>query len=378
MTWSIIYTAIPAAAAPAEGEEYAHGQQEWQGEEHVIAYDEDYDRMPRVMLAGQNIVPRTVVVTLKDGRRIFELTDYTDEPEAAWYEAWDIPPPYACYLHRRQGDDYDEAWLYFNPALEDQVINVDYNYYEPVARIKTFVECPDGKLGVNEAGPRNRFLTISGSAVGVDYSPRFGDTDLEVACLAGSRVFGISSPSWLLVSRSKYWTGYVSVAVVGQDKPIWALAAALARAGDCYLFAQGFAVILRNRDSYPETSGLRYELDAISRSIGPYKTVVVNYANGDVARGEGKPIFSVSAPHVWDKGHAEALCASAYDYYRDERKEYVVRCNGILDDEVLLAKKVFTFEGEEVKGHVKKISFTAKNTTEFLIVGEVVPRTEAD
>lgn len=376
MTWAIIYTATPTAGEPAEGGEYAYDRQEWQGEEAVVAYDEDYDRMPRVQISAENIKGGTVVVTLKEGRRVMELTDYTDEPEAAWYESWPIPEPYECYLHRRQGDDYDEAWLYFNPSMEGQKINIDCEYYEPDARIKTFVVCPDGSLGVNEAGPRHRFLTITGSTVTVDYSPRFGDSALEAACLAEDNIFGISSPSWMLVSRSNYWTGYVSVPVVGKDQPIWSIAAALARASDCYLFAQGFRIILRNRDSYPETSEIRYELDATAKSVGPYKTVTVSYANGEVAIGEGNPKYSLSAAYVWDKGQADGLCASAYKYYSEKRKEYTVRCTGILDDEVLLAKKEFTFEDEQVRGHVKGIKFTAQNTTEFLIVGEVTPRTQ--
>lgn len=376
MSWTIIYTAAMTAGEPAEGEEYAYGQQEWQGEAAEISYDETYDRMPRVQIDAENIVAGTVVVTLKEGRRVMELTDYTDEPEAAWYESWPIPEPYECYLHRRQGDEYNEAWLYFSPSMEGQLINIECDYYEPDARIKTFVVCPDGTLGVNEAGPRHRFLTVAGSTVAVDYSPRFGDTALEAACLAGDRVFGISSPSWMLVSRGNYWTGYVSVPVIGKDRHIWSIAAELARAGDCYLFAQGFSVILRNRDSYPETSELQHELEATAKSLTPYKTVTMSYANGEVSTGEGKPIFNVSAPYVWDKGHAEALCASAYEYYREERKEYTVRCTGILDDEVLLAKKLFTFEDESVAGHIKGIKFTATNHTDITVIGEVKPRTK--
>lgn len=373
---NLIYTAAPYYGEPVEGAEVDYDQQEWKGESITVAMDESYDRMPRVQLSGANIVAGSVIVTIKGSRKTLELTDYTNTTEATWFQTWPTPASYACYLHRRQGDEYNEAWLYFNPALLGQELNVTYNEYA-AAKIQTFVDTPEGKIAVNEAG-RHRFLIIDGNTVTSDYSPRFGDTALDVACLAETEIYGITSPSYLLVKRSHYASGYITGPIIGTDNPLWQVAGALARAGDQYLFSHGFNVVLRNRESYVEMVDLRSELEAASRSVGPFKRVVYSYANGSVAYGEGKPVLSLSSPYVTDKGLADALCYSAWLYYYEERKEYVIRCNGILDDEALLALKSFTFEGETVRGFVKSIKFTPDNKTEFVIVGVKTPRGEAD
>jgi len=327
--------------------------------------------MPRVALKEKNVVAGSLTVSLKDSSQKLELTDYTeDTEESKFYETWPIPEKYKCYVHRKKGEDYDECYLYFNPGLEDEEIDVAYKYYLPDAEIK----CPvvfDGQLYFNEAGARHRFVKKSGGTFVSAYSPRVGDRELTCVAPGDDRIWAVSAPSDLLVQFGKEWSGYVHEVDAG-GKKIWRIVADLARACDQYCFDGLGTLYVVRRDTPTKTGTFPNVLKITRKDLPPYEKVTFSYANGKVELGSGEPALSLSCKYVYDKGHAEILCAAAYAFYTIKRRLFTVECAGIIEQFGLCEEKEFYYQGNKASGIVTGRQFSPKGTTTFTIVEKVV------
>jgi hypothetical protein len=371
--WKVIYTARPAAGDPQEGREAEHAAKQWRGEEHTVAFNEDYPRMPRVELKNPGVIADTLEVALKRSGQKLTLTDYTGQAESAWYQNWPIPPKFDAYVHRQQGDDFSTCYIYFNPDLENEQVDVAYDYFLTGAEIRSPVVF-DGCLYFNETGDRHRFVKIyrEGGATKLKntYSPRAGDRELACITAGDGRLWGISAPSYLLVHFAKEWSGYVHE-VDGAGKKIWSVVADLARAGDQYCFDRLGTLYVVNRATPTRTGTFPHILRITRKDLPPYEKVAFSYANGKVERGSGKPELSLSSNYVYDKGHAEILCRKAYEYYTVRRREYVVECAGVLEQINLCEEKTFEYLGKPAGGIIVGRQFSPQGTTTFTVVERV-------
>jgi hypothetical protein len=371
VSWDVVYTATPTAGEPAEGKEVEHDAKDWKGEDHEVDYEDDYPRMPLVELDEPNVVPDSITVTLKDSGREFDLDDYTDEEEEYnFYQTWPTPLKYECWVHRKQGDDFDRCRLFFNPVWEGEEIDVVYEYYLKDAEII----CPvvfSGDLYFNEAGQRHRWLKKVGDAFESTYSPRVGDRGLVCACAGGDRAWAIGEPSDLLVQFAKEWSGYVHEVDAG-GKRIWNVVADLARAGDMYCFNRMGTLYIARRDTATKTGTFPNILKITRKDLPPYEKVVFSYANGKVELGSGKPVMSLSCDYVYDKGHAEILCSAAYGFYTIKRRQFTVECAGVIEQVGLCEEKELEYYGVKYAGLVTGRNFNAQGTTTFTLVEKVV------
>lgn len=367
-----VYTATAVINEPAEGGEYAYDELEWQGEALTVAYDDEYPRMPRVKLSEAHVVSGSLTVKLKSSNRTLDLTDYTANKDALFYQNWPVPTTYQCYLNRQQGSKFNETYLYFNPSLLGSAVDVVYSYYVTDAAIKSPIVY--GSLYFNESGARHRFLQY-GTTYTSTYSPRIGDFDLN-AIVAGDRIFAIGVPSYILLQYDKRWTGYVAE-VRGEDIPIWQIAAGLARACDQHCYQINDTTYFANRNIPRTPSVARNVLDVRKLDLLPYRKVILNYANGAVAVGTAKPYLNLSADYVWDKGHAEIIANNAYGWYNERNRVYELTCAGVLENESLLGELTFTYMGENITATVTGIRFNPDGTTVFTLydrlLGEVAP-----
>jgi len=369
--WEVLYAAQPWAGEAEEGREVDSAAKQWRGESHAIAYDEDYERMPRVTLKETDVVAGSLKVTLTASARALALADYTvSNEESKFYETWPIPAKYHCIAHRRKGDEYNQCYLYFNPALEGREIDVVYQYFLTDAEIK----CPivfGGGFYFNEAGARHRFVTFRGGTFWNTYSPRVGDRELTCATAGDDRLWAISAPSNLLVQFGPEWSGYVHE-VDGGGKKIWNVVADLARACDQYCFDHLGTLYVVRRDTPTKTGTFPHVLKITERDLPFYPKVSFSYANGKVEQGSGKPVLSLSCNYVYDKGHAEALCVAAYAFYAIKRRTFTVECAGIIEQVGLCEEKEFEYLGQKVAGIVTGRDFDPKGTTTFTVVEKVV------
>lgn len=369
--WKVIYAARPSAGEPDEGGEVDWAAKQWRGESHTVKYDDDYERMPRVTLKETGVVAASITVTLTASARPLELADYTDMGEASkFYETWPEPGKYHCVAHRQKGDEYNRCYLYFNPALENQEIDVLYRYFMTDAEIK----CPvvfDGKLYFNEAGARHRFVGVSGGTFVNTYSPRHGDRELACITAGDDRIWAISAPSNLLVQFGKEWSGHVHEVNAG-GKKIWNVVADLARACDMYCFDYLGTLYVVRRDTPSKTGTFPNVLKITKSDLPAYRKVSFGYAKGKVEMGSGKPVLSLSCNYVYDKGHAELLCAAAYNFYTIKRRMFTVECAGIIEQFGLCEEKVFYYLGQKFSGIVTGRDFSPKGTTNFTVVEKVV------
>jgi hypothetical protein len=380
-TFKVVYTARPVAGEAKEGRELEHDAKEWSGEGHTIAYQEDYPRMPRVQLKHPNVVAGTIKLTLKRSSEGVGLTDYTSQAESAWYKNWSIPSKYHAYVHRQQGDDFDTCYIYFNPDLEGEEVDVVYRYFLTGAEIRSPIIFK-GELYFNETGDRHRFLKRvydekeKECTFEETYSPRAGDRELTCITPGDDRLWAISVPSYLLVQFAKEWSGYVHE-VDGKGKKIWNVVADLARAGDQYCFDRLGMLFVVNRATPTPTGTFPHVLKITRKDLPPYEKVTFSYANGKVQLGSGKPELSLSSNYVYDKGHAEILCRKAYEYYTVQRREYSVECAGILEQIGLCEEKTFEYLGKAAAGIIVGRQFSPKGTTTFTVV-EKPPLEEAE
>jgi hypothetical protein len=373
--WEVVYVAKPWAGEPAEGGEVDWAAKQWRGESHTVEYDDDYDRMPRVTLKETGVVAGSITVTLTGSAKPLELDDYTMKKEASkFYETWYVPAKYSCIAHRRKGDEYNQTYLYFNPALEGQEIDVVYRYYLTDAEIK----CPvvfDGRLYFNEAGRRHRFLELcvkgGETEVKSTYSPRAGDRELACVAAGDDRVWAVSAPSNLLVQFGREWSGYVHEVDAG-GKKIWNVVADLARACDQYCFDYVGTLYIVRRDTPTKTGTFPHVLKITKRDMPAYPKVSFGYAKGKVELGSGKPVLSLSCNYVYDKGHAEILCAAAYGFYAVKRRMFTIECAGVIEQFGLCEEKVFYYQGQKFSGIVTGRDFSPQGTTTFTVVEKVV------
>lgn len=368
--WRGIYTARPAAGDPQEGREAEHAAKQWRGEEHTVAFNEEYPRMPRVELKNPGVIAGTLEVALKRSGQKLTLTDFTSQAESAWYQNWPLPPKFDAYVHRQQGDDFNTCYIYFNPDLENEQVDVAYDYFLTGAEMLSPVIF-EGDLYFNESGDRHRFLRIyregGETKVKNTYSPRVGDRELACVTVGDDCLWAISAPSYLLVQFSKEWSGYVHE-VDAAGKKIWNIVADLARAGDQYCFDRLGALYVVNRATPTRTGTFPNILKISRKDLPPYEKVTFSYANGKVERGSGKPELSLSSNYVHDKGHAEILCSKAYDYYTVRRREYTVECAGIYEQIGLCEEKEFKYLGKQATGIIVGRKFNAQGTTTFTVV----------
>jgi hypothetical protein len=369
--WEVVYAAKPWAGEPEEGGEVEWAAKPWRGESHTVAYDDDYDRMPRVTLKETNVVPGTLTVTLTASAKPLDVADYTDESEEGkFYETWPVPAKYRCVAHRQKGDEYNRCYLYFNPALENQKIDVAYRYFLADAELKYPVVF-DGKLYFNEAGARHRFVVVSAGTFVNTYSPRAGDRELTCVAAGDDRVWAVSAPSNLLVQFGKEWSGYVHEVNAG-GKKIWNVVADLARACDMYCFDRLGTLYVVRRDTPALTTTFPHILKITKGDLPAYPKVSFGYANGRVELGSGKPVLSLSCNYVYDKGHAEVLCAAAYTFYAVKRRTFTVECAGVLEQIGLCWEARFEYLGQRVSGIVTGRDFSPKGTTTFTVVEKVI------
>ncbi len=375
--WKVIYAARPSAGDPQEGREAERAAKQWRGEEHTVTFHEDYPRMPRVELKNPGVIAGTLKVTLKRSGQELDLFDYTSQAESAWYQNWPIPPKFDAYIHRQQGDDFSTCYVYFNPDLEEEKVDVAYGYFLTGAEIRSPVVFK-GSLYFDESGDRHRFVKVyregGETKVKNTYSPRVGDRELTCLTVGGDRLWAISAPSYLLVQFAKEWAGYVHE-VDGKGKKIWQIVADLARAGDQYCFDHLGYLYVVNRATPTKTGTFPHILKITRKDLPPYEKVAFSYANGKVTRGTGKPELSLSSNYVYDKGHAEILCWKAYEYYTVRRREYHVECAGILEQIGLCEEKKFEYLGKPANGIIVGRQFSPKGTTTFTVV-ERVPQGE--
>jgi hypothetical protein len=364
--WDVVATARVSANAPLEGGEVAYHKLRWKDELATIVYEDVYTRMPRVLLNNKHVIAGTVIVTLTESNEELEVDDLTNYIESLWYQSWPEPAANKCYLHRRQGDDADEAYLYFNGSLEGLTVNIAYDYYDEALYETPFLF--QGTLYFAESGPRYKIRkSANGTTWTDDYSPRLGDSKLEAVTTGTDDVYGVSSPSWLLIHYGKQWTNYITVPVIGTDVPIWQIVGSLARTANCYCWERNGKVYLRRRSSYSSVTPFKNIISVKEISPVDYKRVVLSYANGQTALGEGKPELQLSIEYAFDKGHADAICREIFDYYTTGRREFEILYNGTLDDVELLSAKKFEYEGKYITGLVTGVIIAPDNTTLFKI-----------
>lgn len=373
--WKTIYTAEAGAGEPAEGKQVEYDAQQWKGETHTIGYDDDYRRMPRVKLKHTNVKAGSITVTLKGSAREIKVHDETSKAAVLWLYSLRIPATYEAYAHRKQGDDYDSCYIYFNAILEGEEIDVRYTYDVSDAAIKSPVVFK-GDLYFNETGDRHRFLKRVYDEkekkwkFEETYSPRVGDRELACIAAGDDRIWAVSAPSYLLVQFAREWSGYVHE-VDGAGKKIWNVVADLARAGDQYCFDRLGTLYVVNRATPTRTGTFPHILQITRKDLPPYERVVFSYANGKVAQGTGKPELSLSCNYVYDKGHADVLCQKAYEYYAVRRREYHVECAGVLEQIGLGEEKEFEYLGKQASGIIVGRQFSPQGATTFTVVERV-------
>lgn len=305
------HTATAKYGEAFDGDVYDYEKDEWHGED----VEPDVDG-PMVFdeLSEKLVIPGTVTVTLKDGKKEFVLTDKTSEVRGEL----PIPPLGQVYLKRQEGSEYATAKLYFNPAYKREAFDVRYEYYTERLYVAPFVR--DGALHFNE------------TETGAIYRRQDNTTwvrktawPLPVAAVDvfGDDVYALDEADGALMRYGKEWPGYINAKVGGADAiSVFTALTKIAQAADCFLGEENGRILIRSRaQSELIVKNAEYEgFEAASYvEQKQYRGVLVTYANGKAYSGINDPpedlIRKLNAPYIHDYGHAKELAQRYFEYY---------------------------------------------------------------
>jgi len=332
------HTAVAKYGEPTDGELYDWNQKEWHGES--IAPEPD-GPAPWTELSEPRVVPGSLTVTQIDSKKEFKVTDKTNLVEGEM----PIPPLDEVYVKHREGGEFTETALYFNPAyvggrrnifspevnitlyMEGQPFDVQYEYYANRVYVEPFVL--DGALYFNE------------TETGAIYR-RDGDTNWTRVTawpappvkvdVFGDDVYALAENDGALMRYGRTWPGYINPEVGGADSiDIFSALTKIAQAADCFLGEENGRIMLRPRvQSGCIVKAVDFEDFETVQYLEQkkYRGVLFTYANGKAYCGQNDPpddlILRRSATCVSDYGLAAELARRYYEYFISEAVIYDV------------------------------------------------------
>jgi len=339
------HTAAAEYGEAFEGDLYDYEQREWHGEDVTPHVD---GPMISDELSEKLVVPGTVTVTLKEGKKEFVVTDKTLDVRGEL----PIPPLGEAYLKRQEGSEYATAKLYFNPAYEWEEFDVRYEYYTKRLYVAPFVL--DGALHFNETETGAIYKRVTDTNW-----TRVTAWPLPVAKVDvfGEDVYGLDEADGALMRYGKEWPGYINAEVGGADGiSVFTALTKIAQAADCFLGEENGRILIRSRgQSHLVVKNPSYEnYEAVGYiEQKQYRGVLVTYANGKAYYGINDPpddlIRSLNAPYIYDYGHALELAKRYYEHYDSGAVIYDVEtARGTLEIPVLAEMA----EVGEIKGRL--------------------------
>ncbi len=300
MSWQAIFTATAGIDEPAEGAELSWAEKELVGEELTVAYDDDWPACPRLALSHGDVARTSLSVTAAATRLEFDVEDYTEEPTVP------VPPRAKVYVRGREGRDYDETSLYFNPAHRGKRVVVNYNYYLPAAPFHAFAVA-ESRLYFCEEGTA-KWFGYDGEEVAAAGWLRAGANGAS-AVATGDGCWALISPGDLLGRYGREFSAYLDVRGVelpgleylGLLCQAFGTTAALLPAGEFVFGAPAAVGVVR----VPAAAVLSVGAEvAAARDI----SVELSYRGGRVRAGEGRPTYYYDNRLITSRGHAQIIC----------------------------------------------------------------------
>lgn len=334
------HTATAAYGEAFDGDLYNYDQAEWHGE--TVSPD-DYGVTAITELSERRVRPGTVRVTMIADKKEFIVTDMTNSLSGKL----PIPPLGEVYMQTREGPDYDETELHFNPAylggrtnifspevvitlyLEGQSFNVDYEYYTDRFYVEPFVL--DGALYFNE--------TETGAIYRRDHDTGWTRVTAWPAPVAkvdvfGDDVYALAESDYALMRYGRTWPGYINAEVGGADPiSVFTALTKIAQAADCFMGEENGRIMFRPREQ--SASLCRTETAAFENyetlqylEQKQYRGVLFTYDKGKAYIGQNDPptdlILTRDAPYVFDYGLAYELARRYYAYFNSGAVVYDV------------------------------------------------------
>lgn len=303
-------TATAAYGEAFDGDAYDAGLEKWRGEE-VTPVDDG--RWATVDLAEKNVVTGSVIVTMKEGKQLFTLTDKTADV------SWDIPPLGEVYIRRQEGTEYKTCRLYLNLVYAGDAFNVDYNYY------------PEREYGVFVRKGTDLYCHESTGDIyvldGLAWTRRAAWPQSVVNALThGDDIYALGADG-ALMRYGKIWPGYINAEVGGApptEIDVFNAIFHCALAADCYCGEENGTVIVKPREYTADEVSvniecLGYETLTVE-ALTQYLAVLVRYNGGAAYIGPldipQDRIYEIQLDYVNDYGHAYLLAQRYFDYYR--------------------------------------------------------------
>ncbi len=323
--WTAEYTVSPEYSEPEEGDELDFAEEDAHGEELTVEYDEGWTASPRARLDKVNILPATILPIVVEGLIELEVVDYTDNPA----DMPDTPGRWQVFIKGKQGTEYNQTYIYFNPALVGKEVKVNYSYYENETELKGFIREND-YIYFNETG-RNKWLRIDLTDPTTEpvesYSPRVGDTGLySLPVLLDGTIYAVLEPSFLIAEFSEEFSGYIDAEIGDDETSLFDILGYLARACGAVAFCS-FDDILFYPRTPRENDGIIGDVaKCTTKATLPYKAVELDYRNGRVRVGSNKAksteIYSTTCNYIQSKGHAEIIANQLADLFLNTRRFY--------------------------------------------------------
>lgn len=322
------HTATEEFGEAFDGDLYDYEQEEWHGE---TVTPEAYGPHAVTDLSEERVIPGSVKVTMIDGKKEFVVTDRTSFVRGEL----PIPPLGEVYIKTREGGDYTETELYFNPAylggrqavfsseveitlyLEGTPFDVQYEYYTNRFYTEPFVK--DGALYFNETETGAIYRREDNTTWVRDAAWPLPVIAVDVL---GDDVYALAE-NYMLMRYGKEWPGYINTEVGGADPiSVFTALTKIAQAADCFLGEENGKILVRSRaQSELIVRNPDYEnYEAVGYiEQKQYRGVLVTYANGKAYQGINDPpedlIRKLTAPYIHDYGHALELAKRYFDYY---------------------------------------------------------------
>ena len=323
--WTAEYTVSPDYSEPEEGDELDFADEDAHGEELTVEYDEGWTASPRTRLDRINILPATVLPIVVEGLIELEVVDYTDNPG----DMPDTPGRWQAFIKGKQGTEYNQTYIYFNPALLGKEVKVNYSYYENETELRGFIR-EDNYIYFNETG-RNKWLRIDlldpTTEPVESYSPRVGDTGLySPPVLLDGIIYAILEPSFLVAQFSEEFSGYIDAEIGDDDTSLFDILGYLARACGAVAFCSFDDILFYPRTPRDNDGIIGDVAKCTSKATLPYKAVELEYRNGRVRIGSDKAksteIYSTTCNYIQSKGHAEIITNQLAELFLNTRRFY--------------------------------------------------------
>jgi hypothetical protein len=321
-----------------EGQAYDYALEEWHGEE--IEPSIYYSRYAYAELENERVVAGSLTVTLKTGKKVFTITDYTDLLVRG---EMPIPPLGEVYIVRRgntaYGGEFRDTQLYFNPAYVGMAFDVEYRSYAERYYVEPFVL--DNEIYFNEIGPEAQSWILPTvrrieSLPGLIYKREAGLVPPWVRVSSwpaapcavithGEDLYALASMDSSLMKYGAEWPGYINVDIGGAyPVDVFQVLTETAKAADMYLGEEFGKVKLRHR-SASDSIVHQYDCEdfeiADLTAVPSYRAVLVTYGDGkalyptNAVNTPERLLLSLSMPYVMSYGHALMLAERYYNYY---------------------------------------------------------------